>query len=155
VFDLQGNATISFSLWFACNDAGNPTQEDQIEVQINDGSGWQTALTHSGQNPSWQEFSFESGDFVSPSATTQVRFICSDNPNNSLTEAGVDDFRVEIVDCGDVTCPGDLNGDGVVDGGDLGTLLANWESSGGDLNNDGTTDGADLGIMLSYFGIDC
>ena len=158
VLDLQqGSATISFSLWFACNDAGNPTQEDTLEVQVNDGSGWQTALIHSGQNPSWQEFSFQTGDFVSPSATTQVRFICSDNPNNSLTEAGVDDFRVEIVDCGDAPCIGDLNGDGEIDGGDIGTLLALFGTSGGpgDLNDDGIVDGGDLGIMLVLFGSSC
>lgn len=43
----------------------------------------------------------------------------------------------------------DLNGDGVVDGGDLGALLAAWGTPDGDLNGDGTTDGADLGIVLS------
>ncbi|MCA9286504.1 MAG: hypothetical protein KDA22_14870 [Phycisphaerales bacterium] len=44
---------------------------------------------------------------------------------------------------------GDINGDGIVDGADLGLLLAGWGTSGDtDLNNDGTTDGADLGILL-------
>lgn len=45
--------------------------------------------------------------------------------------------------------PADLNGDGVVDGGDLGLLLASWGTPNADLNGDGTTDGADLGILLS------
>lgn len=43
----------------------------------------------------------------------------------------------------------DLNGDGVVDGGDLGALLGAWGTPDADLNGDGTTDGADLGIILS------
>jgi len=44
---------------------------------------------------------------------------------------------------------GDLNGDGVVDGADLGILLENWGGSGlGDLNGDGVVNGADLGILL-------
>lgn len=43
---------------------------------------------------------------------------------------------------------GDLNGDGVVDGADLGLLLGAWGTAGADLNADGTTDGADLGILL-------
>jgi len=53
---------------------------------------------------------------------------------------------------------GDLNGDGVVDGADLGTLLAAWgpcPEAGpcpADLNGDGEVDGADLGIMLSQWG---
>ena len=46
--------------------------------------------------------------------------------------------------------PGDLNGDGSVDGADLGLLLSNWGGTGlGDLNGDGVVNGADLGILLS------
>jgi hypothetical protein len=50
---------------------------------------------------------------------------------------------------------GDLNGDGVVDGADLGILLSNWGPCDGcpaDLNGDGVVDGADLGILLSNWG---
>ena len=55
----------------------------------------------------------------------------------------------------------DLNGDGVVNGLDLGILLANWSIPAGspgcggagdcaaDLNSDGVVDGLDLGILLS------
>jgi hypothetical protein len=44
----------------------------------------------------------------------------------------------------------DINGDGKVDGIDLGRLLGAWGSSagGGDLNGDGTVDGQDLAILL-------
>ena len=50
-------------------------------------------------------------------------------------------------------CPGDLNGDGLVDGADLGLLLANWGGPGiGDLDWNGAVDGADLGIMLGEWG---
>jgi hypothetical protein len=46
----------------------------------------------------------------------------------------------------------DLNGDGVVNGSDLGLLLGNWGCTGvgciGDLNDDGVVDGADLGMLL-------
>jgi hypothetical protein len=44
---------------------------------------------------------------------------------------------------------GDLNGDGVVDGADLGILLSEWGGPGADLNGDGVVDGADLGILLA------
>ena len=44
----------------------------------------------------------------------------------------------------------DLNGDGLVNGADLGLLLAFFGQSGaGDLDGNGTTDGGDLGIMLA------
>jgi hypothetical protein len=48
---------------------------------------------------------------------------------------------------------GDLNGDGVVNGADLGLLLGAWGSTGpGDLNGDGTVSGADLGLLLGAWG---
>ncbi|MFO0875319.1 MAG: hypothetical protein U0575_15300 [Phycisphaerales bacterium] len=44
----------------------------------------------------------------------------------------------------------DLNGDGIVDGADLGLLLGNWGGTGlGDLNGDGVVDGGDLGGLLA------
>jgi hypothetical protein len=46
--------------------------------------------------------------------------------------------------------PADLNGDGIVDGGDLGLMLANWGEPGtSDLDGDGDTDGGDLGLLLA------
>lgn len=45
---------------------------------------------------------------------------------------------------------GDLNGDGSVDGADIGLFLLQWECSKceADFNNDGIVDGADFGILL-------
>ncbi len=44
----------------------------------------------------------------------------------------------------------DLNGDGIVDGADLGILLANWGGSGvGDLSHNGIVNGVDLGLLLA------
>ncbi len=44
--------------------------------------------------------------------------------------------------------PGDLNGDGLVNGLDLAQLLGAWGGTGGDANGDGTTNGEDLAIIL-------
>ncbi|MCA9283966.1 MAG: hypothetical protein KDA22_02035, partial [Phycisphaerales bacterium] len=49
----------------------------------------------------------------------------------------------------------DLDGNGTVDGADLGILLAAWGPCAGcpaDLNGDGVVDGADLGVMLAAWG---
>jgi hypothetical protein len=51
-------------------------------------------------------------------------------------------------------CPEDLNGDGIINGADLGLLLGAWGTNGGDINGDGLTNGADLGLMLGAWG-DC
>jgi len=49
-------------------------------------------------------------------------------------------------------CVGDLTGDGLVDAGDIGLLLAEWGEVTGDLNGDSFTDGADLAFILSNWG---
>ena len=56
---------------------------------------------------------------------------------------------IEAQDIIDAGIPGDLNGDGKVDGADLGLVLAGWGTPSGDVNGDGTTDGADLGLILA------
>jgi hypothetical protein len=53
--------------------------------------------------------------------------------------------------------PGDANGDGMVDVGDLGILAANYGGSGnswsqGDFNGDGLVDVGDLGILAANYG---
>lgn len=58
-----------------------------------------------------------------------------------------------FVDIFTTLLPGDLNGDGVVNGLDLGILLAAWspappEGSPADLNGDGQVNGADLAILI-------
>ena len=46
--------------------------------------------------------------------------------------------------------PGDLNGDGKVNGADIAILLAAWGGTGpADLDHSGIVDGADLAILLS------
>jgi hypothetical protein len=50
-------------------------------------------------------------------------------------------------------CPADLDGDGLVDGADLGGLLSGWGAPGAaDIDGSGAVDGSDLGIMLSAWG---
>ena len=50
--------------------------------------------------------------------------------------------------------PGDVNGDGIVDGADLARVLGAWgtNAAGADLNGDGTVNGADLAIVLANWG---
>ena len=53
-------------------------------------------------------------------------------------------------------CPGDLNGDHVVNGGDLGILLADWGSCSGcsgDVDQNGEVDGSDLGLLLALWDV--
>ena len=49
-------------------------------------------------------------------------------------------------------CPADFNGDGQVNGADLGLLAAAWKTPAGDLDGDGTTGGSDVGLLLAAWG---
>lgn len=57
----------------------------------------------------------------------------------------------------DLGVPGDLNGDGHVNGIDLAVILGSWGSCGGadcvaDVNDDSMVDGVDLAIVLGAWG---
>jgi len=57
-------------------------------------------------------------------------------------------------------CPGDTNGDGLVNGADLSVLLAQFglavtPGTGADFNGDGLVNGADLSVLLARFGLGC
>jgi|GEM_PF-5338912 len=71
---------------------------------------------------------------------------------------GVDDTREdsEVTET-EEACVGDLNGDGEVNGADLGLILGAWGPCNripctGDLNGDGEVNGADLGLILGAWG---
>ena len=55
-------------------------------------------------------------------------------------------FSFSQTDC--VNIPGDLNGDGSVNGTDLAILLGSWGTPMGDIDGDGTTNGVDLSLLL-------
>ncbi len=95
------------------------------------------------------------GDNFSNGTTDEDRFIGIEHPRG-LGKVRVTSNRAFELDHVQVLVPtgplvlGDLNGDGVVNGGDLGILLLNWGTNGlGDLNQDGIVDGADLGDLLN------
>ena len=48
--------------------------------------------------------------------------------------------------------PGDLDGNGIVNGDDLGRLLTAWGGTEADIDGDGVVDGDDLGILLVDWG---
>jgi hypothetical protein len=89
-------------------------------------------------------------NFITPSANVRVRFVARDLAAGSLVEAGVDDFKIINVDCTS-SIPGDINGDGVVNAGDLAGLLGAWGATSGpaDINGDGIVDATDLAILVS------
>ena len=157
VIDLSaGDAQISFDLWYV-NQETQPTQFDTFTVQVtNNGTGWITALSVMGgvDLQQWVNHSFNVADFVVPSATVQVRFIATDSPNNSVTEAGIDNFAVSTFSCGSGATTfrrGDINGDSSTDISDaIGLLQGLFDpafplgcTDSADANDDGLNNIAD------------
>lgn len=101
VINLTGsNAIIEYTRWYYNDDGDDPFI---VEVSNNNGATWQRVETlmftsGSGLN-SWQRVSFVVGNYVTPSAQVRVRFQATDNPNNSITEAAIDNFVVKKFNC--------------------------------------------------------
>jgi len=71
-----------------------------------------------------------------------------------MTQAALAAMTLGVHALASVQCPSDLNGDGVVDGTDLGALLEAWGTQGGsaDVTSDGIVGGADLATVLASWG---
>lgn len=95
VFDLTGtDAIFEYRRWFF-NDDGDDAMV--VEVSNDNGATWHTVETVTGLQTSWVKRSFRLKKYVNPSAQVRFRFSVSDNPNNSITEAGVDTVVVKRI----------------------------------------------------------
>jgi hypothetical protein len=144
---------IRYARWFTCDD-GEPPAKDYLNVEVsgNDGTTW-VLVENVASASGWVERSFRVADYVTPTAEVRVRFTARDNPNNSITEAGIDGFRVTEPECiawGD----GDYDEDGDVDLADFRMFQTCFGESPvselcwpGNLNGDAVIDLADYAAL--------
>jgi hypothetical protein len=102
-----------------------------------------------GSNPRWSIVEW-SADCNSDGIVDYGQIIAGDLPDTDSN--GIPDV-CEVPSCADA----DLNPNGIVDGADLGAMLAFWGPVSpafprADINGDGNVNGADLGILLSLWG---
>jgi carboxypeptidase T len=92
-----GSARVRYQRWFA-----NATAlDDALEIAISDddGASWTTLETVTGGTANaWSERSFDAADFVDLTERVRLRFRTGDQPNNSITEAAVDELSVVTFD---------------------------------------------------------
>jgi choice-of-anchor B domain-containing protein len=153
VFDMSqmDEPTIEFWYWYSNNLGGAPNADSMpIEISANGGTTWTLLEDIATNNGAWTKRSYRVRNFITPSANVRVRFVARDLAAGSLVEAGVDDFKIINVDCA-ASIPGDINGDGLVNAGDLAALLGSWGATSGpaDINGDGTVNATDLAILVS------
>ncbi len=107
-FDLAGtDATISWRQWFF-SQTGSPDALD-VAVSNDDGFSWTPVMSTTGTSSAWEIASFLVGDHITPTSVVRVRFKTSDNPSDSVTEGGVDNFQVEKFLCAGCVGPEDCN----------------------------------------------
>jgi len=175
VIDLSNpdfvDVEIAYNRWYSNNAGASPnTDTFRVDISSNNGSSWTNLETvgpsGTGTSGGWIARSLRLSSYpaVARTSTMRLRFVAEDLNPQSLVEAAVDDVVISAVLCEEAppppTCPGDANGDGIVNGADLSVLLSNFGLAGtgpafGDFNGDGVCDGADLSVLLSQFGVTC
>jgi hypothetical protein len=139
----------------------------KVDISSNGDAGpWTNVATHDTSGGlAWRSSTITSADLSSALVTLtsnmKLRFRASDDAtNSSINESAIDAVRVESIGCAPVNpCPGDVDGDGIVNITDLGIVLQNFGQSGpgipGDVDSDDDVDITDLGILLANFGNNC
>jgi hypothetical protein len=151
--DLDGtDATISYQRWFYSLPANDFLK---TEVSNNNGSTWVFVHQTASTNSAWEAADFRVGQFVTPTAQVRVRFSVTDSPNDSVTEAGIDNFIIQELVCGVEPCPADIaGGDGNVNIDDLLVVINAWGATSGpaDVNQSGLVDIDDLLAVINGWG---
>lgn len=138
-FDMSaGDGTLRYARWFVS--VNGVTDRFTVEISNNNGANWTTIENITSQGEQWVLREVQVGNYVAPTATMKLRFTATDNPNDSVTEAGIDAVEIFKIDCGggytlNVTgsCPGSVNvawsgaqpsvQQGIVFGNNLGTTI--------------------------------
>jgi formylglycine-generating enzyme required for sulfatase activity len=143
----------SFAEW----DCANPSNQDGIEDRL-----------HFGINPScpyWPNASPKWNDVVASAdlGGYVIEWSADCNGDGIVDYGQIVNGQLEDTNsngvpdsCDPAPCPGDVTGDGVVDGVDLATVLGAWGAAGldiaADVNGDGLVEGKDLAFVLSAWG---
>jgi V8-like Glu-specific endopeptidase len=97
---------ISYARWLS-NNSGD---DDQLVVELSDdgGDSWVLLEAVEASDDGWIVNEAIIGDYVDVNESFRVRFSVSDNPNNSVLEAGIDSFQIFEAVCSFPCTEGDL-----------------------------------------------
>jgi len=151
LLDVAGtNGIISYARWFF-----DSQDSDSLQTYISNDNGVSWTFVHQteGTNSQWDTVGFSIGDYVEPTNQVRVAFMTEDADPQSIVEAGIDNFQLEVIVCGD-TCLGDINNDGVVNISDLLAIIGAWGSDDpvADLDGNGVVAVGDLLIAIGNWG---
>ncbi len=113
IFNLSGAGPLtefSFSRWVYTNDVSG-SDNLRVEASEDGGQSWVVVENTIGTG-GWIEKRFKVTDHVALTPGFRVRFRIADNPNTSLTEAGLDAFKLTHIVC--EACFSDCDGNGAL-----------------------------------------
>lgn len=90
----SSNPVVSYALWFT-----NDDNDDRLIVEASSGGGVWVPIQNLGPFSGWAQHGFRVLDHFTNLNTITIRFSTSDNPNNSVTEAAIDAFRIVDSQC--------------------------------------------------------
>ena len=144
--------------WGRLAHEGGTTADDDFGFWMTDESGAARLLLRKGQALDLKGDGSDVRVVGDPAYSAAEAPRLNNNGEALLLVAFTDGSSALIVaelDAGPPSNPADLNGDGVVNGTDLGLLLGSWGACPGcpaDLNGDGVVNGTDLGLLLGAWG---
>ena len=144
---------VSYWRYYSNNQGADPNNDSMpIQISGNGGTSWVQLELVTENAGDWVQRSFRVLDYVTPtSGTVKLRFLARDLGAGSVVEAAIDDVEISDISC---AVEGDLDGDGVVGGGDIAILLLDFGACPGcpsDLDGSGTVDAGDIAFLLLLF----
>jgi len=156
LLDLENaDAYVSYARWFfRFSGTGDALKVQITNDALNEEAEWVQIESVSSNEGEWVFKTFRVSEYVEPSSAVRVRFVISDNPADSITEGGVDAFKIVKLSCVPPCVAGDADGNGVVDTDDVDEFVAALVASdpqpacGSDVNGDNEINGDDIAVMV-------
>ncbi len=101
-FDLEDSVAPLVSYWRWFTNLTNADDAFVVSISADGGATWSEVERVTGNRNSWQQVRFDPAAYVALTDRMQLRFVVADDPNNSLTEALVDDLGFDAFPTGRV-----------------------------------------------------
>jgi hypothetical protein len=161
--DLAGDTSAVLSYWRWYNNSAGPAPgTDTLRVEISDDGGATWSLVEevgpTGDEVvgGWIQHRAIVENLIDLTAQVRMRVVASDTGTESTVEAGVDDVRIDVIQCdGPARCPCDWDGNGVLSSQDFFSFVTAFFGGDADFNRNGVSDSQDFFDFVGCFFGNC